>query len=98
MFWENKALIEIDEANEHIKFLEKIQKVHEEKLLKLTHEIDLLIARKPEYLSAEEKGRLADLEVKMAKLWGLLIETTPLGKEKLSKFGRKFGGQSKNNL
>lgn len=36
--------------------------------------------------------RVADLEVKMAKLWALLLETTPRGQDKLSKFGRRFGG------
>lgn len=46
-------------------------------------------------LTKDEKERLVDLEVKMAKLWSLLLETTPAGKDKLSKFGRRFGGKSK---
>ena len=95
MFWDTKTLKELDDINQHIEFLEKIQKIHEDKMVKIAHDIDLLIARKPDYLSAEEKSRLADLEVKMAKLWSLLVETTPLGKEKLSKIGRRFGGQSR---
>lgn len=37
-------------------------------------------------------GRVADLEVKMAKLWGLLVEQTPRKQDKLSKYGRRFGG------
>lgn len=96
MFWDTKALKEIDDINAHIDFLKKIQNEHDKKMIELIHNIDLLMARKPDYLSNEEKARLADLEVKMAKLWGLLIETTPLGKEKLSKFGRRFGGANKN--
>jgi len=47
----------------------------------------------PEYAS-----RIADLEVKMAKLWALLVETTPSNKEKLTKFGKRFGGAAKDRL
>ena len=42
--------------------------------------------------------RIAELEIKIAKLWSLLIEVTPTGKERLSKFGRRFGGMSKHAL
>lgn len=41
-------------------------------------------------------GRVADLEVKMAKLWDLLTERTPRKQDKLSKFGRRFGGAGLN--
>lgn len=41
----------------------------------------------PEYAS-----RIADLEIKMAKLWSALIEVTPQGKEKLTRYGKRFGG------
>lgn len=45
-------------------------------------------------LSEGDKETLSDLTVKMAKLWGLLLETTPNGKVKASKFGRKlYGGK-----
>lgn len=52
---------------------------------------------KLEALKSDPKGmseRVADLEVKMAKLWTLLLETTPRGQDKLSKFGKRFGGAS----
>lgn len=38
----------------------------------------------------EHSERLAELEVKMLKLWGLLTEETPQGKTKLSKQGRSY--------
>lgn len=37
--------------------------------------------------------RIAELEVKIAKLWLLLTEQSQTGKDRLSKFGRRFGGQ-----
>lgn len=42
--------------------------------------------------------RIAELEIKMSKLWGLLIEKNIKGEDKLSKFGRRFGGQNKSFL
>lgn len=42
-------------------------------------------------------GRVAELELKMSKLWNMLLETTPTGKDKLTRFGRKFGGASRLN-
>ena len=44
-------------------------------------------------LSEQDKETLADLSIKMAKLWGLLTEKTPLGKEKLTKTGKRYGGK-----
>lgn len=87
MFWDTKNQKEIEDMRERI--------------LDLTVKIEsLLIAgeelKSQRNLTKEEQSRLADLEVKMAKLWGLLLETTPNGKEKVSKFGRKFGGQVRN--
>ena len=43
----------------------------------------------------ELSNRIADLEVKMSKLWNLLITQTPRGEDKLSKYGKVFGGKSK---
>ncbi len=60
----------------------------EETFEKLKEEI------KPNPLDKSAYERIADLEVKMAKLWGLLTEQNAYGKEKLTKFGRKFGGQA----
>ena len=37
-----------------------------------------------------DNDRLAELEIKMAKLWDLLTEKTPTGREKVSKFGKGF--------
>ena len=48
------------------------------------------IAEKPAPPSLND--RVAELEIKQAKLWGLLIEQSRNGKDKLTKFGRKFGG------
>ena len=53
------------------------------------------LEKKPDKLEKDAYERLADLEVKMAKLWNLLVETTPRGKEKTTKFGRMFGGQAR---
>lgn len=39
--------------------------------------------------------RIADLEIKMGKLWGMLTDKTPAGGDKLSKYGRMFGGKSR---
>lgn len=42
----------------------------------------------------DTQERLAELEVKMNKLWTLLTTTTPNGQDKLSKYGKMFGGKS----
>lgn len=90
MFWETQNTKRIEELE-----LEII--VHNKHIEDLLSKMSLLYGVKPESLSAEEKGRLADLEVKMAKLWALLIEYTPNNKEKLSKFGKRFGGKARQN-
>lgn len=55
-------------------------------------------ATKPD-ITKEHMARVAELEVKMAKLWSLLMEVSQsTGKEKLSRFGRRFGGKSQNNI
>lgn len=66
---------------------------HNERINEIISKIDFLLVSKPENLTKDEQSRLADLEVKMAKLWAILLETTPNGKEKASKFGKRFGGQ-----
>ncbi len=86
MFWDTKAEKEIEEMRLRIEAMTlKI-----EALQIAGRELDKIVP-----LTKDEKERLADLEVKMSKLWGLLLETTPSGKEKVSKFGRRFGGKSK---
>ncbi len=57
-----------------------------------------LIEKKPDKLEKDAYERIADLEIKMAKLWNALLETTPTGKTKLTRFGRMFGGQHKDKL
>jgi hypothetical protein len=42
--------------------------------------------------------RLADLEVKVSKLWMMLTEKSPTGKDKLSRYGRMFGGANRDKL
>ncbi len=60
----------------------------------LTIQILQLQQKKPEN-TQELANRIADLEVKMSKLWSLLTEQTPQNKDKLSKYGKMFGGKSK---
>ena len=58
---------------------------------------DLKFLKEKRELSNDLGARVAELELKMSKLWSMLLETTPTGKQKLSTFGRKFGGMSKHN-
>jgi len=53
------------------------------------------LQKKPDKLEKDVYERLADLETKMAKLWSLLLETTPRGKEKLTRYGKLYGGKLK---
>lgn len=46
----------------------------------------------------EYAARIADLEIKMAKLWAVLIEVNSRNQEKLTKFGKRFGGAAKDRL
>lgn len=43
----------------------------------------------------DTQERLAELEVKMSKLWALLTTTTPNGQDKLNKYGKLFGGKTR---
>jgi len=60
-------------------------------IIKDLQELEAQKESKP--LSKDNHERLAELEVKMAKLWGLLTEKDLRGKEKLSRQGRLFGGR-----
>lgn len=51
-----------------------------------------------ERITRSYEERLTELEVKMAKLWGVLMETTPRNKERLSRFGKLFGGRAREQL
>jgi len=55
------------------------------------------LTKKPDKLEKDVYERLADLEVKMAKLWDALLMTTETGKTKVTKLGRRFGGLTLNN-
>lgn len=55
------------------------------------------LTKKPDLIDKPTLERIADLEVKMAKLWMLLTEKNAYGKDKLTKFGRKFGGAAMRN-
>lgn len=81
--FENKQLQK--ETKEHIKKIE-------ETITQLSLAIGYLKDKKE--LSEEIGARVAELELKMSKLWALLIDYTPRKQEKLSKFGKKFGGKS----
>ncbi len=57
---------------------------------------DISLLKERRELSNDIGARVAELELKMAKLWSLLLETSQAtGKEKLTKFGRRFGGKSR---
>jgi len=48
--------------------------------------------------NAQYAERLAEVEVKLAKLYNILLEETPTGRTKLSKFGKTFGGKAKSQI
>lgn len=61
--------------------------------------IDMLLVTKPEIITPSEEKRLADLEVRMAKLWSVLLEETPSRKEpKITKFGKGFKTRFRSKL
>lgn len=66
----------------------------EEEIKKLRIELEARV--KPMPVDLHE--RVADVEVKLAKLWGLLVKTSPTGQERLSKHGRMFGGAARDKL
>jgi hypothetical protein len=49
-------------------------------------------------IPVNHEERIAELEIKMAKLWNLLLEKSLKGEDKLTKFGRRFGGTNKSFL
>lgn len=65
-----------------------------EEVQRLRTEMDARLKPMPE----QYQERLAEAEVKLAKLWGLLVKTSPTGKEGLSKHGRLFGGAARDRL
>lgn len=64
-----------------------------DRILNLTSKIEALQLARPDHMTKEQEARLADLEVKMVKLWGLLVTSTPNGQDKLTKHGRLFGSK-----
>lgn len=75
--------------------LTRVRAEMEDSLTKLRVELESKHAPLPK----DYAERLVELEVKMAKLYGLLIEQNNRTKDdKLSKFGRLFGGKSKDRI
>ncbi len=57
---------------------------------------EAIISQQKPGLSEDLGARVAELELKMSKLWTLLLTQTPGGEDKLNRFARKrFGGQSR---
>lgn len=42
----------------------------------------------------DTQERLAEVEVKLSKLWALLTTQTPNGQDKLNRYGKMFGGKA----
>lgn len=78
--WNNSQQMVIDELRREILDLEK--------------KYAMLLEKTPP--STEEyASRIADLEVKMAKLWTVLIKIDERGNDRASKYARKmFGGKA----
>lgn len=83
MFWDKWK----EEKQQLEKDYEEVLNVNQE-LLKQLEEL------KKEKIPPKMEERVADLEIKLSKLWSMLIEYTPNNKEKLTKFGKRFGGKS----
>jgi len=91
--WTNKELIEWQMK------VTQSQKDIEETKHKLTLlEAKLETLKDTKTISEQDKETLAELSIKMAKLWALLLEKTPNGKEKLSKTGKRYGGKLQQNF
>lgn len=85
--WKEEMVLTLDSCLARIRDLEKDQIKNDARILALDQRKEI---------SADLGARIAELELKMSKLWNMLIEISPTtGKEKLTKFGRKFGGKSK---
>ena len=86
MFW-NKEKKEIMEDLELL----------EVAIIRLEKRLEELETTPKTPLSTQEfSNRVTDLEVKMSKLWNLLIKLDARGNEKINPYGRRmFGGRSK---
>jgi hypothetical protein len=62
----------------------------EERIMELEKQLKALQSPPPATPTPKDSERLAEVEVKIAKLWNLLREETNLGKDKLTKHGRIF--------
>ncbi len=88
MFGENKAKLEM--AGQQIRDLDEMTEI-------MRQDIDRL--KEKRNLSDDLGARVSEIELKMAKLWSLLVDVSPYtNKEKLTKFGRKFGGRAKDHI
>lgn len=91
MFGKNKT----DELWAHIEGLQEIAIGREEEFRKQLEKLQekLLVLESAKLRPEDHGARLAEIEVKMAKLWGLLIKMNErTGEEKLTKHAKRFGG------
>lgn len=73
--------------------MNETNETQKETTIKSVVDIELLkrIEKLEKQMDISDKERLAELEVKMSKLWGMLVSYTPTKQEKLSKHGKAFG-------
>lgn len=69
-------------------YIDEIAQLKEENA-KLLADMEEMKKKQPPELTI----RVADLEVKMSKLWGLLLQVGVNGKERVTKMGKLFGGK-----
>jgi len=85
--WNKKRKEEIENIKQDLTNMRILLEQH-------TKEYAMLLEKTPPS-TTEFANRIADLEVKMAKLWAVLVEIDKRGRDKPSQFARrKFGGQS----
>jgi len=92
MFWKNEKELKIEEDKIKLALLMK-------DIESIKHTLSLLEAKletlkETKTISESDKETLAELSIKMAKLWSLLLDKTPNGKEKINKTGKRlYGGK-----
>lgn len=79
------------EFEEEQQFSNETEDALKEDIRELEKKYALLLEKKPA-TTEEYANRLADLEVKMAKLWTVLVQIDARGKDKPSSTARKFFG------
>lgn len=59
----------------------------------LNNEMKILASQPHKDLDKETLNRIADLEVKIAKLWDVLVKVDPMGRPKATPLAKKMYGQ-----